>query len=163
MASLKIDFADAISVYIQTEGSAKIIRQVLRIQGDRIMNLSAKSNNRLRKTILIILSVSLMFAICGCSNTQNHILQELEDRGYKAEKADDNYFFITEDGVDYYFKTLFNQISFEKAIMTLTPKKDIENLVNNEGKIIITRLGKTRRAYFSQPTEPTKTMTAKRL
>lgn len=103
--------------------------------------------NRLKCVVLLILSVCIIFGICGCS-MDNSILDKLEEQGYKVEKTDNNSFFITEDGVDYYFDTIFNQIKFKKAVTTVKAKDEIKNLVNNEGEITVTSSGRNKAKVF---------------
>lgn len=97
-----------------------------------------------KRVILIILAFGTIFGISGCSDLESSILSELEDQGYKAAKVDNDSFFVTQDGVDYYFDTLFNNIVFKELITTVNVKEEIKNLINNEGEITITKLGENK-------------------
>lgn len=107
------------------------------------MQLNVKLN-RFEKVILIMLHVGIVLGMYGCGSMENNILNKLEINGYNVEIVDNNSFFITEDGVDYYFDTIFNKITLKKIIVTVTAKEEINHLINNEGKITITKLGKNK-------------------
>ena len=98
---------------------------------------------RNKKMILIILSANIAFGVCGCGNMNHKNLEEIKE-GYNIEEVDNNSFFITQDGVDYYFDITWNKVVLKKIVVIVESKDEIAHSVENQGQITITRLGKNK-------------------
>lgn len=92
---------------------------------------------RIRRLLGVMLSAAMLFWITSCSmiTTSSNIVDRLGDEGYEAEQVDDNTFYVTENGIDYYYDCWFNKPFFRRAVLVM--ETGIES--SNEMQITISK------------------------
>lgn len=81
------------------------------------------AEKRLKKAFLLMLSVSILLGMSGCSGNISEKVDELRESGYVTEQVD-NGFYISENGTDYYFGRGLTGPFFEKAVLKAQAKED---------------------------------------
>lgn len=74
-----------------------------------------------RRLAGVLLSAVMLCSITSCSmiSDSTKIVDELDSEGYEVEQVDDNTFYVTEDGIDYYYDCWFNKPFFRKAVLVM--------------------------------------------
>ena len=70
------------------------------------------------KTVLVLFSIGIL-GITGCTGTSNTVTaDDLSNKGYAVTEVSDGVFYITENGVDYYFeKSIFENPAFKRVVI----------------------------------------------
>ena len=94
-----------------------------------------KTEKKLKKAVLLILSASILLGMSGCSGNISETVEELRESGYVTEEVDDG-FYISENGTDYYFENGLTGPNFKKAVLKAPAKKD-----DRKATVTITKQG----------------------
>lgn len=82
-----------------------------------------------RRLAGVLLSAVMLCSITSCSmiSDSTKIVDELDSEGYEVEQVDDNTFYVTEDGIDYYYDCWFNKPFFRKAVLVFETGRESGN------------------------------------
>ena len=76
------------------------------------------------KALTVLLCAGILLGMSGCGRITDKKIDELEDDGYFVEQIDNNSICITEDGIEYYFKTGLIKPVLDKLSETLAGVKN---------------------------------------
>ena len=74
-----------------------------------------------RRLLGVLLSAVMICSVTSCNmiSDSTNIVEELDSKGYEVEQVDDNTFYVSGDGVDYYYDCWFNKPFFRKAVLVM--------------------------------------------
>lgn len=98
------------------------------------------TENRLKKAVLLLLGASFLMGMSGCSADTGRKVDELRETGYVTEQVD-NGFYISENGIDYYFERGLTGTFFKKAELKAPAKND-----DRKATVTISKLGHSKMA-----------------
>ena len=91
-----------------------------------------------------LLCAGILLGMSGCGRITDKKIDELEDDGYFVEKIDINSICITEDGIEYCFKTGLFKPVLDKAVVTMPSQNERLREEGYEIRITITKKSNNR-------------------
>lgn len=96
------------------------------------------------KALTVLLCAGILLGMSGCGRITDKKIDELEDDGYFVEQIDNNSICITEDGIEYYFKTGLFKPVLDKAVVTMPSQNERLREEGYEIRITITKKSNNR-------------------
>lgn len=78
----------------------------------------------MKKATALLLTAAIALGICGCGRIDDTKVDDLIDDGYVIAQVDDDSICISEDGVEYYYKSGLMHPVFEQAVFTVSPRPE---------------------------------------
>ena len=114
------------------------------------MKVFSAERRKVKAALIVLLCLCIVSVTSGCGYDKSTIVNTLRDEGYVVEQSDDNTLIISEDGVDYYFKTGL----FRPALVKIVTKLQVENHDTREVEIVITKgAGQKRSVSYANYTD----------